>query len=40
MTRRDFLGFFVFAGFVSLLRRKLKGPGESREAMFWKKVDL
>lgn len=39
MTRRDFLGFFVFGGFLSLLGRKLKNSEETREAMFWKKAD-
>jgi hypothetical protein len=39
MTRRDFLGFFVFGGFLSFFGRKLNGPEGARKAMFWKKAD-
>jgi hypothetical protein len=39
MQRRDFLGFFLLGGLLSLLIRKLwpKGLQQPKEAMFWRR---
>ncbi len=44
MKRRDFLGFFLLGGFLSLLGKKIvdkkltfKKEHEGKKAMFWKK---
>ncbi len=46
MTRRDFLGFFLLGGLLSLLDKKLSDKKISlnkeqkeKEAMFWRKTD-
>jgi hypothetical protein len=41
MSRRDFMGFFLAGGLVSLLFRRAKVVGPARgdaPAMFWKKL--
>jgi hypothetical protein len=39
IKRREFLGFFLIGGLVSLALKKLglKGNDQPREAMFWRK---
>ncbi len=44
MTRRDFLGFFLLGGFLSLFRKKITGKKinsgkKQKEAMFWRRTD-
>ncbi|MGD0884159.1 MAG: hypothetical protein ABSA46_04650 [Thermodesulfovibrionales bacterium] len=39
MTRREFLGFFLFGGFFSLLVKTLKGENKLKKARFWEKAD-
>lgn len=44
MTRREFLGFFLLGGFLSLLGKKTIGKKitivkNQKEAMFWKKAN-
>lgn len=40
MTRRDFIRFFVFGGFLSLFRKKAAAftKQELKKAMFWRKT--
>jgi hypothetical protein len=40
MKRRDFLGFFLFGGLISLIKRKIpvKKKEQLKEAMFWRKA--
>ena len=39
MQRRDFFGFFLLGGLLSLLIRRLwpKDPQRPKEAMFWRR---
>jgi len=41
MTRREFLGFFIFGGFLSFFSKKVKRivQEKSKKAMFWRKKD-
>lgn len=41
MTRRDFLGFFLLGGLVSLFYNKIKPAvkSEPKKAMFWRNTD-
>jgi hypothetical protein len=40
MKRRDFLGFFLIGGLISLLKRKAPATKKDRpkEALFWRKA--
>jgi len=39
LTRRDFLGFFLLGGIVSLFAKKVGAEQKPKEAMFWKRLD-
>ena len=41
ITRREFLGFFLFGGLLSLFSKKIKPvvQEKSKKAMFWRKKD-
>lgn len=41
IARRDFLGFFLFGGFLSLLPKKITefAKQDAKKAMFWRKAD-
>lgn len=40
MKRRDFVGFFLIGGLISLLKRKspIKKKEQPKEALFWRKA--
>ncbi len=41
IKRRDFLGFFLIGGLVSLVLKKIrpKTAGQEKEAMFWRRKE-
>lgn len=41
ITRREFLGFFLLGGLLSLFSKKIRPVlrEESKKAMFWRKAD-
>ncbi len=39
LTRREFLGFFLLGGMVSLFAKKVGAEQKPKEAMFWKRLD-
>ena len=41
MTRREFLGFFILGGFLTIFRKKIYDykSGKEKQAQFWRKFD-
>lgn len=40
ITRREFMGFFLFGGLLSLFSKRIKPVvNQSKKAMFWRKRD-
>lgn len=39
ITRREFLGFFILGGFLSIFFKKIKSEKKLKKAMFWRKAD-